>query len=147
MYSSTTSMTCGSRTRARPSALPRDAARPVNCWRMGGSLLIFVEAWLEQCRHLVADRGLILAIDAQTDLSALSGGQQHDAHDAFRVDLASLGDEGRVALVARQQLHQFGGGASMQAQAVGDGQFAFDHGNVPGAVFNRGGVQRDSSVI
>src|SRR5690606_37335456 len=93
MYSSTTSMTCGRRTRARPSALPRDAATPVSCWRMVRSLLIFVEAPLEQRRHLVGDRGLILAVDAQADLGALSGGQQHDAHDALGVDLAALGDE------------------------------------------------------
>ena len=61
---------------------------------------------------------LVLAFDAQLHLRALAGGQQHHAHDALRVDLAALRGERAVAAELRQRLHELGGRACMQAEAV-----------------------------
>ena len=108
---------------------------------------VFVEPAFEQCDHCVHRRSPVFAVGAHGHGGALTGGQQHHAHDALGVHLAPFGGDGDAATEAGDGLDQFGGGARVQAETVVDDQFAFDHGvNLPND-FDRSGFSRETRTV
>src|SRR6476660_4772737 len=95
--------------------------------RPGRLLLFLVEAAGDQ----VLDRGerglLVFAGHGQRDPRPLRSGQQEDPQDALAVDLLAVLADLDLRLEPAGRLDELGRGASVESEAVANGELALNH--------------------
>ena len=90
--------------------------------------LIFHEAALNERANFLHRQIGVGAIRRDSDHGPVIGGQHHQAHDAFPVDLLLTFFHPDFGLKRVAQLHEHGGRPGMQALPVPDGKVTLDGG-------------------
>src|SRR5689334_12457884 len=107
--------------------MPWSAKLTMQGARVGGSLLSFSKAVADERTERLHRLRFVGTRDLQRDLRSLAGSEHHDAHDAFRIDLAAVAHDLHVAVELRGELRELRRCARMQAQLVDDLDFASKH--------------------
>ncbi len=100
---------------------------------MQGANYAFLESlqFIKPLREVVGD-GIghlffVGAVEGEFELSALGGGERHDANDRFSVDLKAFFIDKEIGLEFAGKFYNGGGGTGMQPGAVEDSSSSRDH--------------------
>jgi len=89
--------------------------------------LIFLEIPVDE----VFDGGeggfCVVAFSADNEDGPVAGGEHHEAHDAFAIDLLTVFFDGDIAGELAGGLDELGRGPGVDAELVADGEFAPDY--------------------
>src|SRR5438270_7933752 len=128
--SSSSRMTC-----TTPRAIPGETPTPWNrvspfspsplIRRRVARLSIFVKARLDELLNFIERPGGIRSFAADLQFRALPGGQHHQSHNAFAIDLFIFFFDPDVAAVAAGYFNEKCGWSRVETEAVHDGDFFF----------------------